>query len=289
MVCGSCFAERVGQWLTDYRFQVNQNSHGIIFHPLALARSVQRAVDATPYTEADLNFHQGLYSSFDHHGSFNADNAEDALRKMNDRLMRASEFFRCADVMVITFGSAWAYEHAASQRIVANCHKMPQSDFRKILIDHSRITDEWKSTMEAIRKVNPQMRFVFSVSPVRYLRDGAHGNQLSKAHLLLAAEALTADDENASYFPAYELVLDELRDYRFYAEDMLHPSAQAVDYILEKFRQMYLSEDCIRAIHRMEPLVKFLQHRPLHVTEDAWAIATSEKRSQLDALLNYGA
>ncbi len=285
MVYGSCFAQRIGSWLNDYRFQINLNSHGIIFHPIALARGIQRAVDALPYTEQDLLLNNGLYASLDHHGSFSAGNAQDALSKMNAQLSAASSFLQSANVMVVTWGSAWAYEHLHSGRIVANCHKLPQADFRKVLVDHEAIFQSWFNVVQSLRQLNPGLRFIFTVSPVRYLRDGAHGNQLSKAHLLLAAERLTESLPNVSYFPAYEIVLDELRDYRFYSEDMLHPSQQAVDYIIEKFQHMYLTDGCRETISKMESMVKFLRHRPLHLDEADWNQAKASKTKQMDELI----
>jgi hypothetical protein len=285
MVYGSCFAERIGSWFNEYRFQINLNSHGIIFHPIALARGIQRTIDALPYSEQDLVCNHGMYASFDHHGSFSADNADNALAKMNSQLSAASTFLKSANVMVVTWGSAWAYEHVHSGRIVANCHKLPQADFRKVLVDHEAIYQTWFNVVHALRQLNPAMRFVFTVSPVRYLRDGAHGNQLSKAQLLLAAECLNESLPNVSYFPAYEIVLDELRDYRFYSEDMLHPSQQAIDYIIEKFQHMYLSDACKKTLAQMDALVKFLRHRPLHIAEAEWNLAKAAKMKQMDELI----
>ena len=285
VVAGSCFAERISQWLTDYRFPVEANPNGIIFHPTPLVRALTRALEHREYTAEDLASNGGFFCSFDHHGSFSRPNEQDALMQMNERLHNAADALRNADALVVTFGSAWAYHHVDSNEVVANCHKFPERKFRKALTPMADIVAQWSSFIRQLRLVNPKVKCILSVSPVRYLRDGAHGNQLSKANLLLAAEELTRACEDVHYFPAYEIVLDELRDYRFYAEDMLHPSNQTVEYIISKFATCYMSPTTRERIQKLEPLIKFLTHRPIKLDQEDWNLKIREKQIEIEALL----
>ena len=284
-VVGSCFAERISQWLKDYRFPVEANPNGIIFHPIALVRTLTRPLERKEYTPEDLAYNNGYYSGFDHHGSFSRPTIQDALHLMNERMHAAADALRNADVLLVTFGSAWAYHHVNTQRVVANCHKFPGNEFRKDLTPYTDIVAQWSVFIEQLRLVNPKVKCIFSVSPVRYLRDGAHGNQLSKANLLLAVEELTRAKMDVHYFPAYEIVLDELRDYRFYADDMIHPSNTAVEYIISRFAATYMSGETRGRIAQLEPLIKFLAHRPIKLNDEEWNEKISEKQLEIAALL----
>lgn len=288
VVAGSCFAERISQWLMDYRFSVLANPAGIIFHPTPLVRSLTRALERKSYTEDELVFNGERYCSFDHHGSFSEQSAQDTLGRVNERLNAAANSLQSADVLIVTWGSAWDYHHIESDKVVANCHKLPGNQFRKTLTSHTDIVAQWSVFIRQLRALNPTVKCVFSVSPVRYLRDGAHGNQLSKAQLLLAMEELISQFKDVHYFPAYEIVLDELRDYRFYAEDMLHPSNQAVEYIISKFSSCFMSDSTRRRIDRLEPLIKFLAHRPIKMTQKEWNLKVLEKQNEIEALLGEG-
>lgn len=285
VVAGSCFAERIGQWFDNHRFQVEVNPNGIIFHPTPLVRTLTRALDRRSYTMDELAVNHGVYSSFDHHGSFSQTNADDALRYINEQVAIAGDALQTADVLIITWGSAWAYHHAETNTAVANCHKFPGNMFRKSLTPIHDIVAQWADFLEQLKVVNPGVRCILSLSPVRYLRDGAHGNQLSKAHLLLAADELIRRFDFVHYFPSYEIVLDELRDYRFYAEDMMHPSSQAVEYVITKFSACFMSEETRSRIQRMEPLIKFLAHRPIKINDAEWNLRIAEKQEQLEAML----
>jgi hypothetical protein len=285
VVAGSCFAERIGHWFDNHRFQVEVNPNGIIFHPTPLVRTLTRALDRRPYMMDELAVNNGVYCSFDHHGSFSQRNADDALRHINARHSVASNALCSTDVIIITWGSAWAYHHAETNAAVANCHKFPGTLFRKSLTPIHDIVAQWADFLEQLKAVNPGVKCILSLSPVRYLRDGAHGNQLSKAHLLLAAEELVQRFDFVHYFPSYEIVLDELRDYRFYAEDMMHPSSQAVEYVITKFATCFMSEETRNRLQRMEPLLKFLAHRPIKINDAEWNLKIAEKQEQLEVML----
>ena len=285
VVAGSCFAERIGQWFDNHRFQVEVNPNGIIFHPTPLVRTLTRALDRRSYTMDELAVSNGVYCSFDHHGSFSQTNADDALRHINEQVAIAGDALQTADVLIITWGSAWAYHLVDTNAAVANCHKFPGNMFRKSLTPIYDIVAQWADFLEQLKTVNPGVKCILSLSPVRYLRDGAHGNQLSKAHLLLAAEELIRRFDYVHYFPSYEIVLDELRDYRFYAEDMKHPSSQAVQYVITKFSACFMSEETRIQFERMEPILKFLAHRPIKINDAEWNLKIAEKQEQLEAML----
>ena len=285
VVAGSCFAERIGQWLDNHRFQATVNPNGIIFHPTPLVRTLKRALNRRPYTMDELELNNGLYSSFDHHGSFSQTTAEDALRHINEQEARAADALQATDVLLITWGSAWAYHDVETNTAVANCHKFPGNRFRKSLTPIEDIVAQWTDFLQQLKVVNPGVKCILSLSPVRYLRDGAHGNQLSKAHLLLAADELVRQFDNVFYFPSYEIVLDELRDYRFYAEDMMHPSSQAVEYVISKFTACFMSSETRSRIQRLEPLIKFLAHRPIKINDGEWNLKIAEKQVELEGML----
>lgn len=284
-VAGSCFAERIGQWLNTYRFSTELNPNGTLFHPIPLARTLGRILNQNHYQTNDLILHNNRYCSFDHHGAFSGTDSLALLKLMNDKLQTACRTLQLADALIITWGSAWAYHSQSHGLVVANCHKMPQQNFRKELTPHDKIYQEWTLFIQTLRSVNPTIQIIISVSPVRYLRDGVHGNQVSKAHLMLAADALANNFEGVHYFPAYEILLDELRDYRFYAEDMLHPTKQAVDFIISKFETMYLSTECISTVRQIEPLIKFIHHRPLHVDSDRWKEMTQVRELEIQSIV----
>lgn len=262
---GSCFAENLGQWLSDNRFDVDSNPFGILYNPVSIARSLRLLLRQTPYEESQLFTHQHIVHSFDHHGSFSSGSAEETLEKINRRLFFSARRLREATRLIITLGTAYVYRLKPNGRVVANCHKLPADCFERSLLTPDAIVAEWNELLPQIRAVNPEVKILFTVSPIRHLKDGLHANQISKATLLLAVERLTASDpEKLAYFPAYEIMLDELRDYRFYAEDMLHPSPQAITYIWSRFAETYLTEDTRRILNEWEEIRKALNHRPLY-------------------------
>lgn len=262
---GSCFAENLGYRLSDNRFDVDQNPFGILYNPASVARSLRLLMRATPYTESQLVIYDHMAHSFDHHGSFSFPTTEGALQKINDRLLSSARRLREATRLIITWGTAYIYRLKTNGQIVANCHKIPANRFERSLLTPDEIVAEWNELLPAIWAVNPEVKILFTVSPIRHVKDGLHANQLSKATLLLAVDRLVADfPDRLAYFPAYEILLDELRDYRFYAEDMLHPSPQAIAYIWRRFAEAYLTEDTRRILNEWEEIRKALNHRSLY-------------------------
>lgn len=264
MLLGSCFAEYIGERLHDYHFPVDVNPFGIQYNPYSIASSVERLIDGKPYTADELFRDGNLWHSFAHHSSFSHTDSDRCLQQINSRLLPAATLLREADRLIFTWGTSWVYTLAGSDRVVANCHKLPAARFDRRQLTVAEMCNRWGSLLETLFTLNPRVEILCTVSPVRHLKDGAHGNQLSKAALLLFTDELCRMfPSRCSYFPAYEIVLDELRDYRFYDTDMAHPSAQAVDYVWEKFAETYFDEATRTVNREWGHLLSALRHRPL--------------------------
>lgn len=286
LIVGSCFAQEVGAWFQARRFEICLNPNGIVFHPSALANGLRKTIDQHVYTDDDWVEQNGLFHSLDHHGSWSANTREELTHNVNTRRMEVFGYLKTAKTLIVTWGSAWGYRWKKSGQWAANCHKIPQHNFIKELMQADAIVAEWTALLNEFTQINPEIQVVFSVSPVRYWRDGAHGNQLSKAQLLIAASHLAESHANVRYFPAYEIMLDELRDYRFYADDMLHPSPLAVEYIIEKFQGAFFDEKMKAYVAEIERSLKFLQHRPLHAPSAEWESQCAEMESRITLLYN---
>ena len=273
MMLGSCFSDNIGKRLSELGFDVCVNPFGTLYNPASIASAVSRLVNGEHFTEKDcVEIGAGCerVCSFSHHTSFSGTDAKEFLTKANDALVKASLFFRECNKVIITLGTSWCFRHLERDFIVSNCLKRPAAEFRRERLRVQETADTLQRIIDlcADRAAeDPEFvskEFIFTVSPIRHFKDGAHGNQISKSTLLLGIEEVVANAENsADYFPAYEIVMDELRDYRFYAEDMCHPSAQAVDYIRERFlswalpsSEQGLLEDNIRAFKRSQHLTR---------------------------------
>ena len=266
MFLGSCFSNNIGQKLLDLKFQVDMNPFGILYNPESIANSLKILLDKRVFTENDLFQDQGVWNSFYHHSQFSDINPKEILRKINDRLSLSYEFLKKANFLIITFGTAGVYQLKETGQIVSNCHKVPAAGFKRFRLDVNEITNTYNQLLVQIREFNPDLKIIFTVSPIRHWKDGAIENQLSKATLLLAIDTLIKGDGNqfCSYFPSYELVMDELRDYRFYAEDMLHISQVAVDYIFDRFCKAAVSAESMEVSVNVAKIIRSVQHRPFN-------------------------
>ncbi|MDP2336424.1 MAG: GSCFA domain-containing protein [Bacteroidota bacterium] len=266
MFFGSCFSENIGQKLLDLKFNVDMNPFGILYNPESIANSLRILLEKRIFTEDDLFNDQGLWNSFYHHSRFSDVDREVALGKINNRISLSHEFLKKADFLVITFGTAWVYELKKTGRIVSNCHKVPAAEFKRFRLGVYEITEVYRELLMELRKVSPDLKVIFTVSPIRHWKDGAVENQVSKATLLLAIDQLKTGfgSQACAYFPSYEIMMDELRDYRFYAEDMLHLSTVATDYIFRRFSQSMIAGESLTISKKLVKIRKALLHRPVN-------------------------
>jgi hypothetical protein len=285
-MAGSCFSENVFVKLKSHKFNVSNNPSGIIYNPVSISQCICRLIEKKYYTENELFFHDGLYRSFDHHTSFTDADKNLALEKINKSFTTAQEFLHRSDLVVITLGSSFVYELCENQRIVANCHKLPDSMFTRRLLTIDEIVESLKSAVDTLVSINPAIHIILTVSPVRHLRDDAHENCVSKSYLLASINQLQNHYKQVSYFPSYEIMLDELRDYRFYNADMVHPSDVAIDFIWNRFCKFCFDTSTLDFIRLYQPVLASMNHRIQ--THDAAKIArfTQSVKRMLDTLSN---
>lgn len=261
LLIGSCFAEHIGAKLEYYQFPNSINPLGIFFHPAAIEGFFDRLLGERPFIAKDVFEHDEQWHSFEAHSRLSQTSQEGLLKVLNDQLLEARGTLKNASHVFITLGSAWGYQLRETGKWVANCHKVPQQAFSKQLWDIDALQVCLANILDMMGGINPGAKVVFSVSPVRHLKDGFLENQRSKAHLIAAVHKLV-DSGRAVYFPAYELMVDELRDYRFYAADLVHPNELAVDYIWEKFVQTWVDKAAHEDMREVEAIRKGLAHRP---------------------------
>ena len=254
LTLGSCFSENIGRKLQNAFFQVDVNPFGVLYNPFSVADSIRFLLQKKAFEQHDTFFYGSLWHSFSHDSSFSDINQDTCLKKINVRLEQAAEQLNETGVLLITFGTAWVFESIKSGKTVANCHKLPEKEFRRQRLNVSEIVDEYQLLITQLQMVFPQLQIIFSISPIRHRKDGAHENTISKSILLLAVEELEKSLPNVHYFPAYEIMLDELRDYRFYAKDMFHPSETTIDYIWQRFSDTYFSLETQNLKKRLEQL-----------------------------------
>lgn len=277
MMLGSCFAENISKRLIDCGFDIVVNPMGILYNPKSIATALERLIAGTEFTEDELFYHNGLWASFMHHGSFSHADKNEALRTMNERLREGHEQLKNATHLIITFGSAEVYER--NGMVVSNCHKLPAREFTHRLLSMEEIV----ALNFQLSSFNPQLSTLFTISPVRYMGEGAHHGQLNKATLLLATDQI-CKATGAEYFPSYEIMMDELRDYRFYATDMIHPSEVAVDYIFKRFTDTYLTDEAIRTAEEVQKIKKSLSHRPLHPDSEEYEKFKQKLSQQIEEI-----
>ncbi len=269
LLMGSCFADNVGEYLRKAKFEIEINPFGTLYNPESIANALDRLISGREYRPEDLQRSGKIWYSYHHHGKFSSTSAEQTLRNINNSLERASAMLKRCERLILTFGTAYVYRLASTGETVANCHKQPAYLFERTLLSVDEIVTRWEKLLQRLAIHAPQCKIVFTISPIRHMSDGAHNNQLSKSTLLLAADRLCkSHSELCDYFPAYEIVLDELRDYRFYADDMAHPSPQAVAYIYEKLCDTYFTDHTRDIAELCLKIDRGLHHRPLAGTDN---------------------
>ena len=263
MLLGSCFSDNIGQCLACRGFDVCINPFGTLYNPASILQALSDLIDKEKFDEGEVFEYNGLWHSFRHHSKFSKQTKEEALNIINHKFAKAKEFLEETKVLIITFGTAFVYSNIETSEIVANCHKLPAKNFERYRLDVDQIVKEWGVFLSGFEEKFPGLKIIFTVSPIRHLADGAHGNQISKSTLLVAVDKLLECLSFTSYFPSYEIMMDELRDYRFYAADMKHPSDVAVQYIFERFSDTYFSKKTVEQARLAEKEWKRRQHIPL--------------------------
>ena len=263
LMLGSCFSENIGTKLNHFKFQATQNPFGILFHPKAIEKLITNSINKKKYLSEDLIFQNEIWHSFDAHSSVSSVNEKVILNTLNTAILDTNKKLKEASHIIITLGTSWVYRFIETDTIVANCHKIPQKKFLKELLTVAEITAILEAIIVLLKSVNTEIQLTFTVSPVRHLKDGFSENTQSKAHLIAALHTILPE-QNVSYFPSYEIMMDELRDYRFYAEDMIHPNKTAINYIWEKFADTYFSEETKSTMAEVDAIQKGILHRPFH-------------------------
>jgi len=262
LLLGSCFSDNIGGFLSNNRFSALSNPVGTLFNPVSIANALKMTLNPELFTNGYRYFYDNQWVSFAHHGSFSHPDENQFLKQIEQQFCITKNFLEKANLLFITFGTAYCYRFFERNLVVANCHKIPNTQFEKFRLEVCEIVDLYKALIQTIQSINPALKIIFTVSPVRHLGDGFHENQLSKAVLHLAVEQL-AKEEKVYYFPAYEIVMDDLRDYRFYAEDLCHPGNNAIRYIEEIFADSFFSQQTKEKQKEIEKENKFLNHREL--------------------------
>ena len=261
MFIGSCFATSIGRQFEAGRMPVLINPSGTVYNPVSVCNTLDTITSGRKYDTGDLYNHSGTWISFDHYTDFSSANPEEILEKMNRRSEEALEFISRSKFLFITFGTARVFRFNKSGKIVSNCHKIPASEFTNELLSAEAITALWVDQLDRLNTLFPELKVIFTISPVRHWKDGAHGNQVSKSVLFLAVEKLLEHPVRPDYFPAYELVMDDLRDYRFYETDMLHISSLAIDYIWKAFSHCYFDNATINLWKEVSKISMAVSHR----------------------------
>jgi hypothetical protein len=268
MMVGSCFTEHIGDHLLDLKFDVLQNPNGILFDPWSSAAAITSYIEKKRYTADDLFYLNELWLSWHHHSRFSGVNREDVLQQINDSVDNAHVFLKQARWLLITLGSSYSYR-LENNRPVANCHRAPGNWFQKHMMRTEETITVWDTCIYRLLQFNPDIRIVFTVSPVRHIRDGVVENNRSKARLIEAVHHLTDKFDRIYYFPAYEMVIDVLRDYRFYDIDLVHPNYQATSFVIGQFMQHYVNESSVALSEELQKIVIARKHRPFQPTTAA--------------------
>jgi hypothetical protein len=253
----------MGAKLSHYKFQTLENPNGILFNPVSIADSIRSYIDNKLYVTEDLFYNKELWGSWNHHTRFSSIHQQTCLDKINASQNKAHVFLKEADWLLLTLGSSFVYE-LDNGRVVANCHKVPTDKFRKRLLSATEVTSHLITLIKEVRVFNPSVNFIFTISPVRHLRDGFVENNRSKANLIPAVHEVENENEGVFYFPAYELVIDDLRDYRFFAEDMVHPNYAATNYVWEKFNEACIHSDAQVLMKEIGIINAARNHKPFN-------------------------
>jgi hypothetical protein len=259
---GSCFTENIGRNISDLYLTNIINPFGVLYNPASISENLRILISNNKFEEKDLIYFNNKWLSYNHHGKFSNQDKSVCLENINNEIYKSNKILKSAGFLFITFGTAWVYKlKDKSNKIVANCHKFPAANFVRERLDISEIIKDYSLLIEEIKNINPNINIVFTVSPIRHWKDGANGNQLSKSVLLLAIEKIVAENKNTFYFPSYEIMMDDLRDYRFYSSDMFHINEIAINYIWDKFKACFFKKSLFDFEKNIIKINKSLNHK----------------------------
>lgn len=265
---GSCFSENISKKLKYCKFNTFSNPFGILFNPIAIEQLITNAINEKEYTSQDIFELNERWHCFDAHSDLSAISKEDLLVNLNSEIEATHKNLKQASEIIITLGTAWTYRFIETDTIVGNCHKVPQKKFLKEMLSVEEVTDSLENMCTLIKAINPLAKIIFTVSPVRHLKDGFVENTLSKAHLLAVIHQISDPRNQLYYFPSYEIMFDDLRDYRFYANDMVHPNETAIEYIWEQFKHVWIAEKAFPIMKEVETIQRGLTHKPFNPTSE---------------------
>lgn len=286
LLFGSCFAENIGEKFEYFKFQNEVNPFGIIFNSVSIEKLIRRIIEKKYFIEKDIFYHNEAWHCFEVHSELSNLDKDDFLKHLNLLIESTHKHIVSSTHFVITLGTSWVYRDIISHEIVANCHKVMQKQFTKELLSVEVIEKSLLSIISLIKEINPKAKFIFTVSPVRHIKDGFVENQVSKANLLSAVyKVVGSDPVLVSYFPSYEIMMDELRDYRFYAEDMLHPNQTAIDYIWIKFFENYVKEEEFSWMQKVCDVQKAMRHRPFNPDSHSHQKFLQNMNQKIDTLV----
>ena len=284
LLMGSCFSGNIGSKLIDNKFSVNVNPFGILYNPISIYNAVKRMLDKVSFSQQDFIHYNDCYHSLMHHGSFSNTNLDKAIDHVNAKFNMATNQLDNSDILLFSFGTSYVFRWNESGEVVGNCHKIASDKFSRKRLSVEIIFFAWSKLINRIIASNPNVKILFTVSPIRHFKDGAHENQLSKAILHLSIDNLMQEfPENAFYFPAYEIVMDQLRDYRFYTDDMFHPTALTQNYIWDRFTDTYFTKETQEINMEWQKISKAISHRPINTNSDDYQQFLSRTISNIEA------
>jgi lysophospholipase L1-like esterase len=272
LTLGSCFADNMGAYLNAHKFEVLANPFGNVYNLISLLNVIESCVDSKKWDDEDFVERDELFFHYDFHTEIHAESKSELIEKINKIADKTRAFLKEADVVVFTLGTSWVFKRKSNDKIVANCHKQNATTFEKILLSVENQTLAFEKIMVLIKSINPNIQIISTVSPVRHIKDGLAENSISKAILRIVINQMLEKHENCSYFPSFEIMIDELRDYRFYDEDLIHPSSKAIAYISDKFSETYFSKKTVEICEEWTKIKISIAHRPLNVNSNAHQI-----------------
>ncbi len=267
---GSCFTDNIGNYFKKLKFDTLINPYGVLYNPESIYNTINFIIENKKFKESDLLKFNDKWISLNHHGSFSDTQLNKILNKINTENTKAHIFLKQTDFLFITFGTSWIFRYNETKKTVANCHKIPAKKFTREILSVNNIINNYNKLITNVTKFNPKIKIIFTVSPIRHLKDGAHQNQISKSTLFLAINELNKKFNNTSYFPSYEIVNDDLRDYRFYKDDLTHLTDFTINYIWEKISEKYLKKDTINKISEIDKIIKAVNHKPYNKDSDEY-------------------